>query len=157
MTNEKPKIFKPTLAMIYYWKAYADPYTKANKSDCARRAVELMQEDGIPADRIPKSESIRQMVWQWEDKDEKENTGYCAWRDEFWKKLMRDSEKLLDKIGIQKSPADFRYWEVMQMKWGNFSRKQDNTNTNINLEDVLKSFGEDVDDKGDGYEKQPTA
>ena len=120
MTNEKEIIYKPTITEIYYWRAYADPYIGASRAAAANKAVELMAIDGLKD--IPLAESIRQMTYQWEEKE-----GYKEWRDSFWKDLMNENRIILDKIGIQRGTENFRYWEAMQMKYGGFKRKADFT------------------------------
>lgn len=148
MTNEIKKIYKPTIAEIYYWRAYADPYVGASRAAAAQKAVEMMAMDGVS--NIPLAESIRQMTYQWEQKE-----GYKEWRDEFWKSLMNDSKPILDKIGLQRGAENFKYWEAMQMKYGGYKRKTDvttddkpinDTNQIANLLlDVLKDGGENRD------------
>lgn len=148
MTNENKKIYKPTLAEVYYWRAYADPYVGASRATVAMKAVEMMEADGVS--KIPSAESIRQMTYQWENKE-----GYREWRDEFWKELMNESRIILDKIGLQRGTENFKYWEAMQMKYGNYKRKSDVTSDNkpINsteqianlLTNVLKDGGQSGD------------
>lgn len=149
MNNENKDLYKPKITQIYYWKAYADPYSKPTIADVSRRAVEMMIEDGIGEEQIPKAESIRQMVYQWE----KEN-GYKEWRDKYWNQLMSEARIILDKVGLQRGVKDFRYWEAMQMKFGNFSRRQDNVNTNVDVNDLRNAFNDDPDDKGTEYDEQ---
>lgn len=120
MTNEKEIIYKPTITEIYYWRAYADPFIGASRAAAANKAVELMAIDGL--ENIPLAESIRQMTYQWEEKE-----GYKEWRDSFWKDLMGENRIILDKIGIQRGTENFKYWEAMQMKYGGFKRKADFT------------------------------
>lgn len=158
MNDEKVEIYKPTLAEIYYWMAYADPYTKPTRADVAKRAVELMKENGVIEKDIPDSESIRKMTYEWENK-----VGYKEWVKEYWGKLMEESKPLLDKIGLQRGVKDFRYWEAMQMKYANYKRKSDvttddkpinNTDQIANLlMEALKDGGEaegNKDTKEDG-------
>ena len=160
--NEQP--FKPTLAMTFYWMAYADPYTKPTRIDVAVKATELMKENDVIEKDIPTAESIRRMTYEWEN--EEKYPGYREWRDQFWDKLMRDSKSMLDKIGMQKGVQDFRYWEVMQMKYANYKRKMDmttddkpinNTDQIANLlTEVLKNNGGESDSNKDSKEGDNT-
>ena len=162
--NENRKQFNPTLAMIYYWRAYADPFTSAKRSKIAERAVELMKEDGVTPEEIPEAESIRQMTYRWENPEK--YPGYQEWVDEIWKSSMRNTKPWLDKVGLRRGVRDFRYWEAMQMKYANYKRKSDvttddkpinNTDQIANLLlDVLKDGGEtgSKDTKASGGDSQ---
>lgn len=119
-SHKKEEIFKPTLHMIYYWKAFADPYTQPNISATAVKAVEMMEIDGVP--KIPQPETLRREVYKWENKK-----GYKEWSIKNWNKLMVESKPLLDKVGLRRGIRDFRYWEAMQMKYANYKRKSDVT------------------------------
>ena len=161
MNDKKTEPYKPTLAEIYYWRAYADPYTKPNRADVAREAVRLMIENGVSESDIPDADSIRKMTYEWESKP-----GYKEWALNYWNDLMNNSKQLLDKIGIQRGVKDFRYWEVMQMKYANYKRKMDmttddkpinNTDQIANLlMEVLKNNGGESDSNKDSKEGDNT-
>lgn len=126
--HENRKPFKPTLAMLYFWRAYADPYVSADYAKAAQKAVELMAEDGVSPERIPQAESIRRMVYAWDNPDEYSRTEeYKEWKKVYWTKLMKAEEARLDKMGMQRAPKDFRYWEAMQKKYMDFKTKVDIT------------------------------
>lgn len=129
--HENKKIFKPTPQMIYYWNAFADPYTKPNISDTAVKAVEMMQLDGVP--KIPTAETLRREVYKWENRE-----GYKEWSIAYWDKLMGESKPLLDKIGLRRGVKDFRYWEAMQMKYANYKRRSDLTTDNKPINDTTQ-------------------
>jgi hypothetical protein len=116
--------------MQYYWRAFADPYTEPTKADTARKAVEMMKEDGVTKN-IPEAESIRRMTYKWWNKE-----GYEEWQAEYWKELMKDKVAWLDKIGMLESRKDFRYWEALQMKFADFKRKQE-TSVNVHSNEIL--------------------
>lgn len=137
------KTFKPDKAMIYYWIAYSMPDVKPEVTDAAKRAIELMKQDGVT--EIDNWETLRQYTYRW-DKIE----GYREWRDKFWDELMRDGQQFLDKVGIMKSVKDFRYWEAMQMKYANFRRKEDVTSDNEKIDTVVVKFIESKDGISDG-------
>jgi len=134
MSNKNKEQFSPTLAMVYYWRAYADPFTSAKRISISRRAVELMKEDGVSSEEIPKAESIRQMTYQWENK--KKYPGYQDWVEEVWESHMRDTKPWLDKIGLRRGVRDFRYWEAMEMKYADYKRKSDVTSDNKPINDT---------------------
>jgi len=151
MNSENKKPYKPTLAEVYYWRAYADPHTKPNRADISRKAIEMMKDDGVSEKDIPKEESLRKMTYQWERKD-----GYKEWVKETWEAYMEDIKPWLDKVGLRRGVKDFRYWEAMQMKYANYKRKSDVTSDNkpINsteqianlLIEVLKDGGQSGND-----------
>lgn len=118
--NKNP--YKPTLAEIYYWKAYADPHTKPNRADISRKAIKMMRDDGVSEKDIPEEESVRKMTYQWENKE-----GYRDWVKQVWASSMEDMKPWLDKVGLRRGVRDFRYWEAMQMKYANYKRKSDIT------------------------------
>jgi len=151
MNSENKKPYKPTLAEVYYWRAYADPHTKPNRADISRKAIEMMKDDGVSEKDIPKEESLRKMTYQWERKD-----GYKEGVKETWEAYMEDIKPWLDKVGLRRGVKDFRYWEAMQMKYANYKRKSDVTSDNkpINsteqianlLIEVLKDGGQSGND-----------
>jgi hypothetical protein len=48
--------------------------------------------------------------------------GFNEWFSNEWVKVMQNSVYQLDKIGIQQGKKNFKYWEVMQVKYGGYSK-----------------------------------
>lgn len=136
------KTFIPDKAMVYFWIAYSMPDVKPEVTDASKKAIELMQQDGVT--EVENWETLRQYTYRW-DKIE----GYREWRDKFWDELMRGGQQFLDKVGIMKSVKDFRYWEAMQMKYANFRRKEDITTDNEKIDSITVKFVEGRNETGD--------
>jgi hypothetical protein len=143
MGNKGNKMFKPSNLMIYYWVAYAMPDVKPEVTDACRKALELMESDGVTD--LPSQESYRQYTYRWDEIE-----GYNEWKKEFWEELMVNGEQFLDKVGMMKSLSDFRYWEGMQMKYCKFRRQQDVTSDDKEIKSVTVKFIGDNDGLGDG-------
>lgn len=147
------KPYKPKLTQIYYWRAYADPHVKPTMMDTARRAVEMMREEGVTPKEIPKPDSLRQMVYRWDEEE-----GYEEWREAFWQHQMNKLRPFLDKVGVLKSPNDFKYWEAMQTKFGGYQRSPEieiNNNTDLKevatlLQEIYKNESKTGSDKASG-------
>lgn len=158
-TKDKNKTpFKPTLSMLYYWKAYADPTTKPQRSDVAIRAVQMMQENGIAEKDIPEAETIRKQSYQWEKPDYGNKEYYDEWFRGYWASLMKSQEALLDKIGIQRAVKDFKYWKGMQEKYMGLKKKIDITTNDkdvMGTEDIAKLLQETLRDGNTGAEARP--
>lgn len=58
-----------------------------------------------------------------------EDARFVAWFNKEWETAMSKQVSWLDKVGLMKSPKDFRYWEAMQMKFGKYSRAEKSDNT----------------------------
>lgn len=56
-----------------------------------------------------------------------ENEGFVKWWNDQWSAYMRSQVFHLDKISFMKAASDFRYMELMQTKYANFSKKLDVT------------------------------
>lgn len=157
-SHKSKKPFKPTLAMIYFWKAYADPMTKADLVVVSKKAVEMMREDGVTEKDIPEAESIRRMTYKWEKEDYPEYERYQEWKQGYWTSLMKSQEALLDKIGIQRAVKDFRYWKGMQEKYMGLKKKIDITTNDkdvMGTEDIAKLLQETLRDGNTGAEARP--
>jgi uncharacterized protein CbrC (UPF0167 family) len=55
------------------------------------------------------------------------NPGFVKWWTEMWQEYMRSQVFHLDKISYMKAASDFRYMELLQNKYANFSKKLDIT------------------------------
>ena len=75
--------------------------------------------------------------------ERKGHVGFNDWWDRVWREGMRRNEYFLDKVGIQKSATDYRYWEGMQMKYHKFKRQGEVTGS-VKFE-VIESFKDDDD------------
>lgn len=49
------------------------------------------------------------------------NDKFVEWWNREWERAMRVSKAYLDKVGMELAPVDFRYWEVMQKKYGGYT------------------------------------
>lgn len=65
---------------------------------------------------------------------------FVGWFNREWEMAMARQVSWLDRVGLQKSVKDFRYWEALQMKYGKFSRRETNTNVNIDANKILEEF-----------------
>lgn len=68
-----------------------------------------------------------------------ENEDFVKWFNLEWELAMAKQVSWLDRVGLQKSVKDFRYWEAMQMKYGKFKRKEE-TDVNLNIQAIMNSF-----------------
>ena len=59
------------------------------------------------------------------------NEKFIEWWNHEWGKAMRAQVTRLDKIGMDMAPTDFRYWEVMQKKYGGYQVDKGGGGTNI--------------------------
>ena len=82
-----------------------------------------------------KAEIDRGTYYNWFD-----NPQFVEWFNKEWELAMAKQVSWLDRVGLQKSVKDFRYWEALQMKYGKFSRRETNTNINLDVADILKEF-----------------
>lgn len=73
-----------------------------------------------------------------------EDPRFVSWWNELWQEYVRSQVFHLDKISFMKAASDFRYMELMQTKYANFSKKLDVTSGGEKL-----SAGIFVDDKED--------
>jgi len=133
MGNKGNKMFKPDNLMIYYWIAYAMPEVEPKVTNTCRKAIELMEADGVTD--IPKLENYRQYTYRW-----REQEGYSEWKESFWNKLMKDHEQFSDKVGMMRSLTDYRYWEGIQTKYFNFRKGQDVTSGGKEVKSIKVNF-----------------
>jgi len=96
-------------------------------------------------------QGISRTTWYEWNKDE----GFVNWWAECWERHMRRSMFALDKIGWLKSAKDFRYFELLQMKYANFRKKHDVTTkdqpikTTVIIADELSKIMNDEDEEGE--------
>lgn len=129
MTKQSNKIlqkFKPTAGMKKCLLAYADMSLKPT--------IEARME----------AAGMSRLTWyDWVEKD-----GFVEWWKTETEKIMQRSLSELDKIAYMKAGSDYRYMELLQMKYGGFKKKQDVTSgdkpMNYTLEIIDKT--EDVED-----------
>lgn len=69
-----------------------------------------------------KVDIARKTYYEWFD-----NEQFVTWFNAEWERAMAKQVSWLDRVGLMKSPKDFRYWEAMQMKYGKFSKRMDVT------------------------------
>ena len=92
MTSAK---FRPTPAMQNFLEAALDANTPAKIRFIALKA------------------GVHESSWRhW-----KRNPAFLRWYSEQWQHQAATRRWLLDKIGFQKAPTDFRYWQAMQEKF----------------------------------------
>jgi len=125
--NKTSQKFVPTEEMKKCLLAYADM--------SARPTIE---------DRM-KAVGLRRETWYyWCNEIE----GFVEWWKTETEKIMQRSLSELDKIAYMKAGSDYRYMELLQMKYGGFKKKQDVTSDdkpmNYTLEIIDKT--EDVED-----------
>lgn len=56
---------------------------------------------------------------------------------------MKDMEPYLDNIGLKKAVKDYKYWEAMQMKYLNFTRKEEQKTTQdvkIDVDGIIDKY-----------------
>lgn len=99
------EIFKPTKKMRDLIKVMLDPEVKPTiTAFCSGASIN------------------RQTYYNWFD-----NPVFVEWFNKEWDMAMAKQVSWLDRVGLTKSVVDFRYWEAMQMKYGKFKRKIDQT------------------------------
>ena len=86
----------------------------------------------------------RDTYYNWFD-----NPEFVGWFNREWEVAMAKKITWLDRIGLQKSPTDFRYWEALQMKYGKFSRRNDITTDNQPITAVKVEFINGSKDESD--------
>jgi hypothetical protein len=103
---DKPlTVFKPTKQQLDWLKSALDPTVQPTIS------------------AIAKDCGVNRENWYGWIKDE----AFMEWWGNVWDEGMKQANWFLDKVGMQMSTKDFRYWEAMQMKFGKFARKSDVT------------------------------
>jgi hypothetical protein len=118
----KEQIFIPSNDMIKALKASMDMETKPTVSA-------MMDKAGLE----------RTQWYRW-IKDPR----FVSWWNGLWQEYMRSQVFHLDKISFMKAASDFRYMELMQTKYANFSKKLDVTSGGEKL-----SAGIFIDDEED--------
>jgi len=53
-----------------------------------------------------------------------EDVRFVEWFNKEWEEGMAKMIPYLDKVGLQKALQDFRYYELLQMKFGNYKRAE---------------------------------
>lgn len=120
--------FKPTDAMVKVLQAFCDMDTAPSISA-----------------RMDKASVSRTLWYEWI-----KTPGFMEWWETETTNYMQSYIGELLKIGIMKSPKDFRYWEAMMMKFGKYARKEDITSDGEKLDGIVVKFVDSRDDKGDG-------
>lgn len=132
-------MFKPSEKQIDLVRVMLDPEVKPT-------ITAFCQEIGID----------RKTYYNWFDNEE-----FVEWFNREWDLAMAKQVSWLDRVGLMKSPKDFRYWEAMQMKYGKYARKQEFNGSmavdDKKLNDILEKYnvikrlndsGEEDTDKG---------
>lgn len=94
------------------------------------------------------AEISRQTYYDWFADD-----SFVKWFNHEWEMAMAKKVTWLDRVGLQKSVIDFRYWEALQMKYGKFRRREDVTSNDSEIKTITVKF---VEGNNDGGQIQPT-
>jgi len=70
------------------------------------------------------------------------NPEFVKWWGQQWEMFMGANVFHLDKMCYMKAASDFRYMELLQMKFAKFRRQQDVTSNNEKIEGIIVDFGE---------------
>lgn len=65
------------------------------------------------------------------------NPDFIVWYRAEWDKRLQAAGPMLDKIGLNKSKYDFKFWEAMQKRVGNLSEKPSST-TAVQVNNFIK-------------------
>lgn len=99
--------FKPTEKMVAYLRAKIDLDVKPTiTAECEAAGID------------------RGTYYKWLD-----DKRFVDWFNKEWDLAMSKQIPWLDKIGLLKSANDFRYFELLQMKFGKYSRAEKSDNT----------------------------
>ena len=100
--NKPTTPFKPTSKMIDLLRAKLDIEVKPTiTAECEKIGIE------------------RSTYYDWF-----EDARFVAWFNKEWQEGMAKMTPYLDKVGMQKALQDFRYYELLQMKFGNYKRAE---------------------------------
>lgn len=78
----------------------------------------------------------RGTYYNWFDDDK-----FVEWFNKEWERAMAKQVSWLDRIGLMRSPKDFRYWEAMQKKYGKLEDKLNIKTDGTDLDKILSKYG----------------
>lgn len=119
--NKKPTKFKPNKRQIALLRAWANPEQKPT-------ITAICETVGIN----------RTTYYVWFSNDD-----FVEWFEKEWRRAMKDMEPYLDNIGLKKAVKDYKYWEAMQMKYLNFTRKEEQKTTQdvkIDVDGIIDKY-----------------